>query len=72
MDCEEMFLGMICPGCGRRCGNGGRGVSVRCQCGWSGGLTGKDAELLAEFYRRHLERNQRILDERKKNDDQNS
>ena len=47
MDCEEMFLDMICPVCGRRCGNGGRGVSARCQCGWSGGLTGKDAELLA-------------------------
>lgn len=55
----EMFLDMVCPKCGRHCGNGGKGMSVRCQCGWTGGLSKKDARLLEEFYQHHLERNKR-------------
>lgn len=51
------FLDGVCPKCGQHCGNGGHGMTLRCQCGWTGGLSPKDAEALAEFFKWHQERN---------------
>lgn len=51
------FMDGVCPKCGRRCGNGGHGMTLRCQCGWTGGLAPGDAQAMAEFYKRHMERN---------------
>lgn len=55
-----VFMDGICPKCGKPCGNGGAGDILRCQCGWSGKMDGEDARALAEFIRRHKERNKEV------------
>lgn len=52
-----IFLDGACPKCGRRCGNGGHGMTLRRRCGWTGGLDPRDAQAMAEIFRRHTERN---------------
>ena len=52
-----MFLDRECPRCGRRCGNGGSGFTVRCMCGWAGGLSPEDEAHMLEFIERHKQRN---------------
>lgn len=53
------FLDGVCPKCGRHCGNGGRGMTLWCECGWTGGLNPHDAQALAEIFKRHQEKNAR-------------
>ena len=54
---EQVFLDGVCPHCGWRCGNGGQGMTLRCPCGWTGGLTQEDLEALRAFIHRHQEKN---------------
>ena len=51
-----VFLDSACPKCGRHCGNGGYGMTLRCQCGWTGGLDPCDVRALDGFIRRRQER----------------
>lgn len=52
-----MFLDRECPRCGRRCGNGGSGFTVRCVCGWVGSLSPEDEAVISEIIERHKRRN---------------
>lgn len=54
---DNVFLDGVCPRCGRRCGNGGHGMKMQCQCGWIGGLSPEDQRTLDDFIRRHQKRN---------------
>lgn len=55
----DVFLCSVCPNCGRRCGNGGRGLTVFCSCGWSGeAVSPEDAEVIADFLRSSMERDE--------------
>ena len=53
---NKIFLDGVCPVCGRHCGNGGHGMTLRCPCGWTGEFSGKDQEILMEFIRCSQER----------------
>lgn len=48
----RMFFDMECPLCGRTCGNGGSGFTVRCSCGWTGGLDPRDEAAIIAFWKR--------------------
>lgn len=61
-----IFLDVVCPKCGRHCGNGGHGMTLRCQCGWTGGLDPHDAQLVAEFFKQHQERDAQASADRSK------
>lgn len=52
-----LFVDVKCPRCGQTCGNGGAGIEVTCSCGWTGKLNSEDEKVLAEFFRRHQEKN---------------
>lgn len=55
-----VFMDGICPECGEICGNGGAGDILRCRCGWSGKMDEGDTRAIAEFIRRHKERNKEV------------
>lgn len=54
---SDFFLDSVCLNCGRRCGNGGKGLTFFCPCGWHGqAVSPEDAEAIADFLRESMER----------------
>lgn len=51
------FMDAVCPKCGQHCGNGGYGMALWCQCGWTSGLDPRDDRALAEIFRQHYGKN---------------
>ena len=52
---EVVFMDGVCPKCGKMCGNGGFGDTLRCRCGWTGQIDPEDEKAITEIIRRNLE-----------------